>query len=406
MDCLTFRQAWGWLIALLASVLFQLPVGACELCGRPTVTLLERVAEADVVLLVEWVELLKPTDEATGITRFRLVERSPASSQNLKRGIVIDVPGEHDGEKGDLRLLAGKGDPAQLSSMRWLEPHEISRDGWDYLIVSPSIDTPWPQRLRFAFQYLEHADPQIATDAHAQFVNAPANAVAEYASDCDPEKLRTWLRLTETPSSRRGVYWVLLGYCGGELDIEWMERELMRSTTEVRLELAGLVFGFLQLRGEVGLDLIQRRFLGEAAQQDSTDLNNEIGDALRAVGWCWDFGRNQIPRERVAATFRRMAFHPAHGGFVLTSLARWRDWSQLDKVAANYGTPEFRDLTTRRSFARYLVSASLDHSGEKSTEDSVSQRAVRHIKQLTQRSSSDARIFAAAESLLNPPQDR
>ena len=70
------------------------------------------------------------------------------------------------------------------------------------------------ERLKFFFNYLDNADPEICMDAFKEFANADYKDYRDMAKDLPADKLAGWLRDPNTPGFRVGLYGSLLGHCG------------------------------------------------------------------------------------------------------------------------------------------------------------------------------------------------
>src|SRR5262249_22982946 len=77
---------------------------------------------------------------------------------------------------------------------------------------------PRADLLRYGFDYLEHADKELAADAYLEFAKATDAEIGQVAPKLAPAKLRGWLKDARTPPERLGLYAFLLGGCGGADD--------------------------------------------------------------------------------------------------------------------------------------------------------------------------------------------
>jgi hypothetical protein len=344
------------LAVALATVAFvHSPTRACEICGQPTLTLADRIGQADLAVLAKWVSARAEKGDQGAVSVFEVVDAVEGSADVAQVGKTVSLPGFHGGEKGALRLLTA--DVEEGKKIRWGEPLEITEACWKYAIEAPDPDTDWSERLLYYFQFLEHADVLIANDAHAEIVNAPTDDIARAAEELGPDRIRRWLQSPRTPAMRKGAYWVLLGFCGDDGDADRLEDQVQAESKNLRLGLQGLIFGYLQLTGERGLSVVVDRYLSKPTDADAT---NELGDALKAVIWCQNNGNRRIPDHSLQAALRPLYVHPAHGELVITTLARWKDWSLLEELVGKYGTPGFEAASTRRCIARYIAAATLD----------------------------------------------
>lgn len=355
------RGPLRWILAAVMVVtvatagLVPMQTRACEICGQPTLTLADRIGAADVAVLAKWVSARAEKGNQGAVSVFEVVDAVEGSADVAQAGKTVTLPGFHGGEKGSLRLLTA--DVEEGQKIRWGEPLEITEACWKYAIEAPDPDSDWSERLLYYFQFLEHADVLIANDAHAEIVNAPTDDIARAAEELGPDRIRRWLQSPRTPAMRKGAYWVLLGFCGDDGDAERLEEQVQAESKNLRLGLQGLLFGYLQLTGERGLSVVVDRYLSKPTDADAT---NELGDALKAVIWCQNNGNRRIPDQSLQAALRPLYVHPAHGELVITTLARWKDWSLLEELIGKYGTPGFEAASTRRCIARYTAAATLD----------------------------------------------
>jgi hypothetical protein len=350
---------WTSLLAVVVALTVvaggPIPTRACEICGQPTLTLADRIGQSDVALLAKWVLARAEKGNQGAVSVFEVVDVVEGSTDVVQIGKTVSLPGFHGGEKGALRLLTA--DVEEGQKIRWGEPLEITPACWKYAIEAPDPDTDWSERLLYYFQFLEHADVLIANDAHAEIVNAPTDDISRAAEELGPDRIRRWLQAPRTPAMRKGAYWVLLGFCGDDGDADRLEEQVQAESKNLRLGLQGLIFGYLQLTGERGLAVVVDRYLSKPTDADAT---NELGDALKAVIWCQNNGNRRIPDQSLQAALRPLFVHPAHGELVITTLARWKDWSLLEELVEKYGTPGFEAASTRRCIARYIAAATLD----------------------------------------------
>ena len=71
------------------------------------------------------------------------------------------------------------------------------------------------------------------------------------------EKIRKWFDDPDTAVTRIGLYGVLLGLCGDESDVKRVEHKILYPDSDFRLGLDGIMFGYLILNGENGLQVLE-----------------------------------------------------------------------------------------------------------------------------------------------------
>src|SRR5262249_19528018 len=69
------------------------------------------------------------------------------------------------------------------------------------------------RRLRFYFDYLNHAEAEIANDALREFTYSDYKDYRAVAARLPGERIATWLRDPKTPRDRLGMLARLLGHC-------------------------------------------------------------------------------------------------------------------------------------------------------------------------------------------------
>ena len=117
----------------------------------------------------------------------------------------------------------------------------------------------------------------------------------------------------------------------------------------------GMLAGYLLLDGKKALEVIDQRFLNNprAAQGD-------VLHALTALRFYAESG-SDISSE-LASALRHLLQRPEFPDRVITDLARWQDWSDVEQIAALYSTDAQTTVVASRS--RWL-SAGLSHQASR-----------------------------------------
>jgi hypothetical protein len=136
----------------------------------------------------------------------------------------------------------------------------------------------------------------------------------------------------------------MLSVCGGPADVPILEAMLRSEDRQARSGLDALIGAYLVLAGPDGLPLVERLFL-ENKDAEYADTYAAIM-ALRFHGTETDI----IPRERILQAFRLMLERPQLADLVIPDLARWEDWSQMDRLAKL-----FREADEQSSWVRVPV---------------------------------------------------
>ncbi|WP_417392915.1 hypothetical protein [Gimesia sp.] len=365
---------------------------ACPFCPGPSTTLSEQLSQADVALLGQWSSAMAGTFEKTGQTSFQISEvlHQPLKS-NLKAGEQITLSRHYDGKPGELFLLTG----SRGISLHWNEPVAVTTASIEYVKRAPSQEMETSHRLRYFLKHLEHPDQIIANDAFAEFANAPFEAVTPLAEELPREKLRSWLENENTPVPRLGLYGLLLGLCGQESDIQFMEAKIRVPAREIRMGIGGLMSGYLLLTGSAGLDKID-----ESKFKDKTAAFSETFAGMQALSFMWTFGADQIEKRRLNRSMRLLLERPELADLVIANLARWEDWTVMDRLAELYAAEDYDVRSIKKAIIRYFLRASLvPPTNAGGTDLETSRKAKEFLELLRQ---TDPKTVQSAERFFHP----
>ena len=329
------------MIALLACVLTYGTASAslaCPFCPPTQPTFSEQLAESDVACLVKWVSVTqsKSLDEVgSATTTFEIVQllRGRETDFPVKSKITVDFL--RMGKPGNLFLVFGKRDEKQIA---WSAPVEVTEISYEYIRQAPPLETAAKVRLQYFLKFLEFGDPTIANDAFAEFSRARYADVAELAESLPRKKLRRWLESAETSKVRLGFYGLMLGLCGNDDDAKFLEDRIFAPVApdDIRLGIDGMIGGYLLLRGEDGLERIVD---GKLRSKDTADA--DLFAVLNALRFAWEYNRDRLPAAKLQAALRLYLDRENFAELVLPDLARWKDWSVLDRLLAQYGKAPF-----------------------------------------------------------------
>jgi hypothetical protein len=353
------RWLWCW-FALVASVENALGAPGCPFCPPSQPTLSEKVAESDMVVLVQWVESQSdPNDPDAGAkTVFQVVDpwRVAKNSQGKtwKKDDLLEWPFLRTGKKGDLFLMFGRW---QEEKPAWDLPVEISEISFQYVRQAPSPEQTGPERLKYFLRFLEFSDPLLAGDAFSEFSKAPYEDVAALAESLPRAKLRGWLEASETSPVRRGFYGMLLGLCGNEDDAKFLESQVLSrpAADEVRLGHDGMMGGYLLLRKEPALQKLVKAKLG-----DPSLPTGELYAFLNALRFMWQYGQDRIPAAEQQAALRGFLDREDMAEVVLSDLARAKDWSVLERLTTAYGKSPFETSSAKRRIVQLVLACAKD----------------------------------------------
>lgn len=332
-------------------LLAQAPVTrACPFCSAPSLTLTEQLSQSDVAVLTQWTSAEKGNLEKAGKTVFEIKEIVRQSDKNkFKVGDKITINRHRPGKKGNLFLLLG----TKGAEIDWGDPIEVTETSYHYISQAPPPEEKTSKRLRYFLKFLEFPDQMISNDAYAEFANAPYEDIATLSKEMPHEKIRKWLVDSNTPVTRIGLYGLMLGLCGQGEDVAFMEKKINEPTKEFRLGIDGVISGYLLLTGADGLDKIdETKFVPKDVAFSETYA------AMQALRFMWTYGDGRISKDRLRKSMRLLLDRPELTDLVVADLARWDDWSVMDRLMKMYGTEDYNIPSIKRAIVRYLLVAS------------------------------------------------
>ncbi|NOY42742.1 MAG: hypothetical protein GXP26_13020 [Planctomycetes bacterium] len=350
---------------------------ACPFCSAASQTLSEELAAAEVAVIAKLVKTVPPpsstaddpvgldssTDPDSGKATFEILEvlRGEKTTDGLKQIHVVYF-GENEQDKSF--MITGVSGQA----IDWTTPLPLSPRAVSYVKQLGSLPEKGVDRLKFFLQHFEDKDPLLAQDAYDEFARAPYGEIVAMTDHMDREQLRGWIEDSGVGPTRRRLYLTLLGVCGQESDIVMLEAllrydyqqmkpgislmvakaglhgsvagvtmvdELVRADVRRKRQcLDALIAAYLKLKGPEGMPLVEQLFLSNPAAE-YTHVYATIM-ALRFHGE----ESNEIPRERLQAALRLVLENTEIADQVIPDLARWEDWSILDRLVTMFKASE------------------------------------------------------------------
>ena len=332
------------LVALLMNPMQGL---ACPFCVATTQTFTEEIASMDAVVFAKLVKLPPPIKPGTQLAEGEEIPRAKFQVVTIVKGQEFVKPAQpieaiYFGEaKVGTTFLVMAVDPPKLM---WSTPLEVAKTTQDYILKLDTLPKDPVVRLEFFQKYLENEDEELARDSYDEFAKSPYDAVKALKPKMDHAQLITWIKDSEVPASRRRLYLTMLGVCGSEKDLPMLEELLSSSDRKKKAGLDALIGCYLTLKGADGLKLIEDLFV--------RNKKSEYADTYAAVMALRFHGTESdiIPRERILVSMRYMLERPQLADLVIPDLARWEDWSQVDRMVKL-----FKDADEETSWVRVPV---------------------------------------------------
>ena len=320
----------------------------CPFCSAVSQTFSEEMASMDVAVFARLTKAAETPDEVPDPSD---VVRAQFTVVDVLKGIDFVSKGDtfetvYFGEAGkeDLFLVQGIRPP----TINWTTPLRLTDRSENYLRLLGDLPAGGPKRLEFFQKHLEDQEEMLARDAYDEFAKAPYDDVRGLKDKMNHDQLVKWLSDPDIPASRKRLYFTMLGVCGSTQDLGMLEG-LMKSTD--RRQKAGLdamIACYLTLSGPDGMGMIEDLFLKNQSA-DYSDTYAAIA-ALRFHGTEADI----IPQKRIVVGLGYMLDRPELADLVIPDLARWEDWTVMDRLVKLFKTADEKTSWVRVPVINYL----------------------------------------------------
>lgn len=371
---------------LIAGITALLPslASACPFCSAASQTFSEEMESMNAVVFAEMseepesVKSTLPSDsDPTG--EFNVTKAKFRITKILKGkelisggvGSVFETIYFGDGKKGDL-FLAMAVEPPNLA---WNTPLKVSPAAANYISKLPDLPEAGAERLVFFQDYLENEDELLARDAYDEFANASYDEVKALKPHIDHDQLMKWIESKDVPASRRRLYFTMLGVAGTDADLPVLEKMLKATDRKTKAGLDAMIAAYLTIRGPSGVKLIEEQFISKKDAQYADTYAAIM--ALRFHGSEADI----IPKDRVLEALRLMLDRPQLADLVIPDLARWEDWTVIDRLVDLFIKADDKSSWVRVPVINYLRACPLPEAEVKIKElEKIDPAAVKRAR--------------------------
>jgi hypothetical protein len=337
---------------------------ACPFCSAVQLTLAQEMKGADAAVVAELTEMAPhpagPGDSAfpPGIgeplskSKFRIVEVLKGADL-LKKTKQIETIYLGEAPVGSQFLITAV-DPKSLA---WATPIPLTSHSRPYIDMLLKLPDVGPDRLVFFQNYLEDSEDMLKRDAYDEFAQASYPDVKAFGPRVNYEQLIKWLNDPNISPSHRRLYFTLLGVCGTEKDLPLIEEIFNSKDRKLKAGLDAMIGSYLAIKGPSGLGLIADLFL----KNQNAEFTDTYG-AIQAIRIAQETGI--IPKEKAAESFHFMLDRPKMADLVIPDLARWQDWTVMNRLVQLFETADADSAWVRVPVLKYLQVCPLPEAKE------------------------------------------
>ncbi|MFM9025893.1 MAG: hypothetical protein ACKON7_11245 [Planctomycetaceae bacterium] len=358
---------------------------ACPFCSAVSLTFAQEIAQSQAAVIARVVEpppvaALQPRPEGPLPKATLEVVKALKGSELVAAGTPVETVMLDAKPAGTLCLMFGVEPP----NLIWSSPIPVSDRAVEYLGKLADLPEKGPDRLAFFQDHLEDADDTLARDAYDEFAVAPYADVKALKDRMRPDQLLAWVEDPKVQANRRRLYATMLGVCGSPADASRIERllvgeDLGPDEAEARSGVDALIACYVALRGADALDLVDRLFLQRAGRDVPFAETYAAVMALRFLGEESDL----VPRERVLESLRLLLAEPKLADLVIADLARWQDWSVVERLVQLFKEASQETIFVREPVVNYLRACPLPEAAAAVKElEAIDPEAVRRAATL------------------------
>ena len=348
----------GIIFSIGITLVLPKAVEGCSICASLAPTLCDEIGAADIAVMAVYDET--PTvdpgvnDPDAYKSSFH-IQKILKGVQEVSEGDALRVlffPGE-TARSGDRYLIHGnwiENDDQTGMVIRWTTPIAMTERAIDYLHIMWELPKEDVQRLIVAMPYLENDDPMIRRDAFDEFGKSPYEMLEKLKPELDKNLLIDKIQDSNTEPNVKKLFYTLLTICGTRDELPFLQLQINKEKLNASDALPAIIACYLSLAGAEGLPFIENAYL----MQKGSEYERRAGAAITALRFHGQEA-SVINREKIADVFLRMLETPTLGAQVLSDLARWENWSAVDRVANMFIDAEGDTLWVREPAIRYLL---------------------------------------------------
>jgi hypothetical protein len=219
-----------------------------------------------------------------------------------------------------------------------------------YLQGAVSLKDKMPgDRLRYAFDFLNDPEFEVAIDAYREFAKADYKDYATMAKTLPADVIGKWLSDPKTPAFRYGLYASLLGHCGSPQHAKLLRSMVDESIKRKTSDIDGLLAGYLMLQPKEAWPFLTN-ILG--------DPKNDFGSryaCLRTISFLWEQRPDLVDRKDLTAGLVIVLDQGEMADFGVDYLRKYKCWETTNQVLDLFGKKNFDIPIIKRSILRFAL---------------------------------------------------
>jgi hypothetical protein len=343
-----------WLIAVIAVIGVSAASAACPFCDEKGQTLVGQFEEAQFVIFGHFTNA-RLTNQGLdqGESDFQ-IERVLKPHDVISGKKVLTLPRYITDSKTKFIIFCdvykGRIDP--YKGMTVTNDSEMAKylDG-----VMALKGKSQPERLRYAFDFLNSAESEVSMDAYREFAKADYADYKEIAKKLPAETIAGWLRDPKTPPYRYGLYASLLGHCGNAEHAKLLRSMIDDPEKRRGSGLHGLMASYAMLEPKEGWAMLTET----VQKREKPFLVRYAG--LQTIRFIWEFRTDLIDKDEKTA--KNEIVKGVAGvlkvsdmaDFAIEDLRKWQRWEYCDQVLGMFGQKNYNTPIIKKSILRYAL---------------------------------------------------
>jgi len=210
-------------------------------------------------------------------------------------------------------------------------------------------DKPLAAQLRYAFDYLNSPEIDIAIDAYRLFQRADYKDYKDMARALPAATLAKWLRDPKTPPYRYGLYGSLLGLCGQAEDARLLRATIQDPQKRMSSGVDGMLVGYVTIQPKEGWT-----YLEGLLKDEKQDFQVRYA-ALRALRFMWDQRPDLVAKADLVQGMAVLLDDPRMADFAIEDLRKWQQWKMTGRILDLFTKDSHNIPVVRRALLRFAL---------------------------------------------------